>query len=344
MKMMKKLVALMIAVAMTISFVAVEGTTVQAADVETATVTVLDKMTDFDKKAFVSFKKDFADPDGKLQYATASFEIKEAGIVRAKATIEDNGSGTLGRMGCDLDFYYDAACNNPIKDLDVDYSGGDDYAILDAGTYYVRFKAFSKYDSRYNYSQSVTIATVPGSKMVEIVQTVNNYKDITVTVNPTGIGSALTNLQCRAGSYAPDVVEDQSIWRICLFYSSDLWVGKTDHTIIYGGGNTFTIPKNGTYTVRYEATDGVNHYKYSTVITANGIDTTAPTVKGVKNKKKYKKAVTIKFSDKQSGIKKATLNGKKIKSGKKVKKKGSYTLNVWDKAGNKKTVKFTIKK
>lgn len=72
-------------------------------------------------------------------------------------------------------------------------------------------------------------------------------------------------------------------------------------------------------------------------------DKIKPSVKGVKNKKVYKKAVTIKFSDKQSGIKKATLNGKKIKSGKKVKKNGKYTLKVYDKAGNCTTVKFTIK-
>ena len=72
-------------------------------------------------------------------------------------------------------------------------------------------------------------------------------------------------------------------------------------------------------------------------------DNTKPTVSGVKNGKTYKKAVTVKFSDKY-GIKSAKLNGKAIKSGKKVSKKGSYTLKVADKAGNVTTVKFKIKK
>lgn len=72
-------------------------------------------------------------------------------------------------------------------------------------------------------------------------------------------------------------------------------------------------------------------------------DKTAPVVKGVKHKKIYRKAVTIKFSDNVSGIKKATLNGKSIKSGKKVEKVGKYTLIVKDKAGNESKVKFTIK-
>lgn len=72
-------------------------------------------------------------------------------------------------------------------------------------------------------------------------------------------------------------------------------------------------------------------------------DGTAPVVKGVKNKKTYQKTVTVKFSDSISGVKKATLNGKKIKSGTKIKNAGSYTLKVKDKAGNLTTVKFKIK-
>ncbi len=73
------------------------------------------------------------------------------------------------------------------------------------------------------------------------------------------------------------------------------------------------------------------------------IDTTKPSVSGAVNGKTYTGARTIKFSDKGSGIQKAALNGKTIKSGTKVSKKGSYTLVVTDKAGNKKTVKFKIK-
>lgn len=60
--------------------------------------------------------------------------------------------------------------------------------------------------------------------------------------------------------------------------------------------------------------------------------------------KTYKAPVKITFKDKTSGMKNATLNGKKIKSGKKVKAAGSYTLKLTDKAGNKKVVKFKIQK
>lgn len=97
------------------------------------------------------------------------------------------------------------------------------------------------------------------------------------------------------------------------------------------------LSAEGVYTVT--ATDINNH---SSNIKFR-IDTTKPSVSGVANKKVYKSARTIKFSDKGSGIKKAMLNGKAIKTGHKVTKKGSYTLVVSDKAGNKKTVKFTMK-
>lgn len=73
------------------------------------------------------------------------------------------------------------------------------------------------------------------------------------------------------------------------------------------------------------------------------VDRTKPVVKGVKNNKTYKKSVTVKFSDK-NGIKSAKLNGKTIKSGQKVSKKGSYTLKVTDNADNVRTVKFKVKK
>jgi len=73
------------------------------------------------------------------------------------------------------------------------------------------------------------------------------------------------------------------------------------------------------------------------------IDRTKPSVKGVKNGKTYKKAVTIKFSDK-NGIHSASLNGKPFKNGSKASRKGTYTLKVTDNAGNVKSVKFKIKK
>ncbi|MCM1258725.1 MAG: hypothetical protein NC307_12835 [Roseburia sp.] len=116
---------------------------------------------------------------------------------------------------------------------------------------------------------------------------------------------------------------------------------KEDANGLISGGTTTDGYKNW-----YFGTDGVYrlHVKF-----ANGkkknveftIDTTKPKT-NMKNKT-YKKGVKITFSDKIAGIKSATLNGEKIKSGKKVNKAGSYKLVLTDKAGNTKKVNFKVK-
>lgn len=111
------------------------------------------------------------------------------------------------------------------------------------------------------------------------------------------------------------------------------------------------VATNGTLssdkkTVRFEGlgknANDTTIYAYTSK-SEKGKDTTKPVIFGVKNGKTYKKAVKVTFKDEKSGIKKATLNGKEIKSGKKISKKGSYTLKVTDRAGNTKTIKFKIK-
>lgn len=85
---------------------------------------------------------------------------------------------------------------------------------------------------------------------------------------------------------------------------------------------------------------------YTSIYKTNGftVDSTAPTIKGVKNNKMYKHAVTVRVSDNVSGVKSITLNGKKISSTKKITKNGAYKLVVTDKVGHKKTVRFSINK
>jgi hypothetical protein len=168
------------------------------------------------------------------------------------------------------------------------------------------------------------IATVPSNKDTSFSQKANKTKTkVTVNVNEKLLIGEPYRIQYLEGK-----VSSNGNWN----YSTNITATKS-----------FTVNKNGWYTVRFEDKEwGTYWYRY---VKVTGIDKTKPTVTGVKNGKKYKKAVTIKFKDNKggSGIKKATLNGKKIKSGKKVSKKGKYTLVVKDKAGNKKTIKFTIK-
>lgn len=74
-------------------------------------------------------------------------------------------------------------------------------------------------------------------------------------------------------------------------------------------------------------------------------DTAKPTanVKAGKSYKATKKGIKVTFKDSLSGVKSATLDGKKVKSGKRVTKKGTHKLVVTDKAGNKLSVKFKVR-
>lgn len=76
------------------------------------------------------------------------------------------------------------------------------------------------------------------------------------------------------------------------------------------------------------------------------IDKKKPVVRGVKNKKTYKKAKYIYIDDDDSGVASIKINGKKKDpsvSGFTIKKKGTNTIVVKDKVGNTTKIKVKIK-
>lgn len=128
------------------------------------------------------------------------------------------------------------------------------------------------------------------------------------------------------------------------YYNDSVDVELSDNTGIASAtvngikmGNVESFTKNAKYKIVAKDFAG------NTSTVTFYIDQTAPTVKGVTNGKIYQYKKTITFSDNRA-VKSATLNGKKIKSGKVVSAPGKYTLKVTDKAGNVRIVKFTIKK
>lgn len=99
---------------------------------------------------------------------------------------------------------------------------------------------------------------------------------------------------------------------------------------------TIKLPEDGTYEIEVNT-------KYSKKAITVIKDSTKPAVTGIENGTVYTEPVKIKYKDGGAGISSAKLNGKKIKSGKTVSAAGDYTLKVTDKAGNKTTIKFSIK-
>lgn len=102
-------------------------------------------------------------------------------------------------------------------------------------------------------------------------------------------------------------------------------------------GKQLSLAKDGTYNIEVVTAHGTSNMKVVK-------DTAKPVVKGIKSGSTYKKGVAIKCSDKSSGIAAIALDGVSVKNGTKVKKTGKHTLIVMDKAGNKTTVNFKVKK
>lgn len=122
--------------------------------------------------------------------------------------------------------------------------------------------------------------------------------------------------------------------------TNSLWYpDSTSSKYVETNGTTFVAKKNGTYSIRIK--DGAGEYTLYKVKISN-IDKTAPKISRIKQDEYYNTAKTITWSDKGCGIKKATLNGKKVTSGIKVTKDGEYELKVYDQLGNKSIVKFFI--
>lgn len=156
-------------------------------------------------------------------------------------------------------------------------------------------------------------------------------KPLTMTVNAVRQTSDGATMNAQSITY--QIVNKGNTLKM-----TDKWIEAKDGKI--------TIPNHKDCRIYIRASLTVEDLPFATIYESNGfsVDSKAPTISGVKNGKIYKKAVTIRVSDKVSGVKKITLNGKKIKSGKVVKKNGSYKLVAVDKSGHKKTVRFAIRK
>lgn len=122
--------------------------------------------------------------------------------------------------------------------------------------------------------------------------------------------------------------------------NSTVWT-STNEAGIPVDGETFTVKKNGTYSVRI--TDKYGNHAMKKIKVSN-LDITKPKVTGIKDQAAYTEAVSVAITDTQSGLKteKLTLNGKMISSSFTVSKQGKYILRAYDNIGNYRKITFYI--
>lgn len=242
--------------------------------------------------------------------------------------------------GTHVDIYLDSGLSNRIGGFGWGYWQYDKEftGFLTKGTYYaVIITKKENYRQDFDGNVNVIAAAIPVPDIFGFhVKTASNQKTAAVSI-ADALGTYAKSVQYRKGNVSPAHVYDSAFWKKRA-------TSGPDDAVILSAGNgrySFKTSENGIYTVMVEDTGG---RRYSSTVKVSGIDDKKPAVAGVKNGRTYKKAVTVRFSDRQSGIRSATLNGRKIPSGKKVSADGTYRLVVADKAGNKSVVKFRIRK
>lgn len=294
---------------------------------ETIKVTNLDSLLEYDRDVNLSWSHrwDLARGAVEEDVVYGTFTLTKESYVRIKCSLDSETQKSFESQNKFL-LYANASMANPIVENDIGYGKGDDWIKLSAGTYYAKMTGKLYTESEARYTTNVCIGAMPVKGAVTIkMEPINKYKKVRVTVTQKLSKDAVI-------SYAK---------------GKQTWLYSSNSTKLDPGVTSFTVNANDVYTVKVLAPSEVAFdkelelYSYPRV---KLIDTKRPTVTGVKNKKVYKKAVTIKFKDAGSGIKSAKLNGKTIKTGKKVKKVGKYKLVVTDKAGNKTTISFRIAK
>lgn len=321
-----KLLMLAAIVTMTLGAGSQETKAADAIQFEQVPITTLEDMTDFDTSVNLSWQIDYSlnSKEGvSEQTYYAKFTLPQDSLVRIKAYTENEKSYSNNK---EFVLYGNASMGTALLSNGIGYGKADNWLNLKAGVYYMKCKSSTYMSSTSNHTVKVCIGAVPLSKAVTISQSPSADKS-SVTVN---IKQHFAEENIVKYAYAEGQLTSESKWT----------------------GTNLTTPqfkasKNGWYTVRVHAGSTVAWSKdvyYYAQVKVTGIDTVAPKITGISANKKYKKAVTVKFSDTGSGISSALLNGKSIKSGKKITKDGKYTLKVTDKAGNGKSVKFVVDK
>jgi hypothetical protein len=340
---MKKMLSGILVLVILAGALTVPGTEAKAAAAtyETAVIPTISSVEDLDTisamyTASVSVSTSDAS-EAELYYFKFSLDSDSWVYMTGSMSANNHDGGQVH-----LNLYADEAMTNMVGEYGWGYweSVKDFMAFLKKGTYYGRISArHANYERPFVSNLNVIAGAIPTSALVDAKVTVSADKKKATVSFADALGEKAKDVQYRAGKVSKTYNDSQKHWKYTilgnLYGPNDAYVLEADD-----GQYSFTVKKNGDYTVRLEDIRG-NYY--SQVVSVSGIKTAALTVSGVRNGKTYSKAVTIKFSSAGTGIKSATLNGKSITSGTTVSARGSYTLKVTDKSGNKKVIKFKIK-
>ena len=235
MKMKTCVVAFLLAL---LCVVAVKPMEVKATTFEELPVYVVDDMRNYDQVVGLSWKLDWslnkaADVTKQVRYG--KFTISKKSYVHIKTATVNEKTWAADEF---FRVYGNASMATPIMENTIDYGEGDDWLLLEAGTYYVECGSELYQKSESTHSTKVMIGAIPADGAVKATKTLSaDGKSVTITVEQK-LCNEFSYLTWDEGKET-----NETVMQVC---------GKDIDPITY----TFTVTKNGTYTVLYTPKSG----------------------------------------------------------------------------------------
>ncbi|MDE7424455.1 MAG: ATP-binding protein [Lachnospiraceae bacterium] len=261
----------------------------EAVDYEPASVVTIDNLDEYDTKSVISWSCELIFPEDREKAVSdyASFTLEEDSII--KMGVKYTAIGTWTTTSPDVFLYSNEAMT--VKKLELSFynSGNSKTAYLPAGTYYI--EATDKRVMNPEVKIDVSICALPVTKALSVISKLDESNTkATVTVTQA-VGADLENIQYVYGAYDEKDNDNYRIWSRAEYQTGEATVLKS--------GNTFTVKKNGTYTIRICTKDEA---VYSIQHKIEGLGKIASKKPDVKNEESSQKTETVFTTNNDSKI------------------------------------------
>ncbi len=235
MKMKKYIVAVAFALLCVFAGKPVE---VQATTFEDVKVYEVSDLRNYDQVVGLSWKLDWSlnkDAGVTKQVRYGKFTISQKSYVHIKTATVNEKTWAADEF---FRVYGNESMATPIMENTIDYGSGDDWLLLEAGTYYVECGTELYQKSESTHTTKVMIGAIPEDGAVKATKTISaDGKSVTITVEQK-LCEEFSYLKWDEGKESNTLT-----MQVC---------GKNIDPTTY----SFTVTKNGTYTVLYAPKSG----------------------------------------------------------------------------------------
>lgn len=224
----------------------------QTTEYEQAVVAMIDNLDEYDFKAPLSWSCELnSKQDGKIVSKHSSFTLKENSII--KMGIKYTETEDVIYSDANVFLYSNKAMTR--EKLEFEKSDHEPKSVyLPAGTYYIEATNKKERGWDYGIKVDVSVCVLPITKVLSVTSRLNkdNTKAI-ITVNHA-FGTDLECIKYVFGAFDEKDNMNKNIWKVPDYEYSNNYM-KYNATELRSG-NTFTVNKNGIYTIRISTKDG----------------------------------------------------------------------------------------